>query len=256
MRWGICSSWSSSLTDPWKIFNARVEFKTGGLFLPLLQKKRVVIPISGFYEFKQLSNGKKQPTYLFNANKDKPLLLAGLCDVWIPKDSSSSSSSSSDAPYGNDGSVSSFVVLTMDACSKIQWLHHRQPIVLDEATARAWLDPNSDPGQVLDRIKQVGINPPLQWHQVNAQMNSIKYQGKNCATDVDQAKGGIKSFFSNSGGNSGSGGNGGSGGSGGSANNNQMFLNPSLLRKDRISKILKRLSTEVNQRDVAVNLFA
>ena len=54
----------------------------------------------------------------------------------------------------------------------------------------------------------------------------------------------------------GSGGNGGSGGSGGSANNNQMFLNPSLLRKDRISKILKRLSTEVNQRDVAVNLFA
>ena len=27
------------------------------------------------------------------------------------------------------------------------------------------------------------------------------------------------------------------------ANNNQMFLNPSLLRKDRISKILKRLTT-------------
>ena len=85
MRWGLCRSWEKSLTSPWRAFNARCEsVLLKPMFKQLMPTRRCVVPIDGFYEFKKLENGKKQPYYLFsNDSKHRHLLLAGLYDTWV-----------------------------------------------------------------------------------------------------------------------------------------------------------------------------
>ena len=64
MRWGLCRSYEKQLTSPWAPghFNARSgSVAQSGMFKSLLKQKRCVVPIDGFYEFENLSNGKKQP---------------------------------------------------------------------------------------------------------------------------------------------------------------------------------------------------
>ena len=155
MRWGLCRSWEKQLTNPFRVFNARSESLTEkAMFYQLLTKQRCVVPMNGFYEFRDLSNGTKQPYYLHHHDKGKQLLLAGLYDVWTPHHSGTGK-----YVQENEESVASVTVLTMDAHKKLQWLHDRQPLVLSEDLAKAWLDPTQ---AKLDPT-QAGLDPTQTW---------------------------------------------------------------------------------------------
>ena len=214
MRWGLCRSWEKQLTSPFRVFNARSEsVAEKPMFYQLLAKKRCVVPLNGFYEFKSLSNGTKQPYYLHHHDKEgKQLLLAALYDVWTPHHSVENEDTDKYVQE-NDASVASVTVLTMDAHSKLHWLHDRQPLVLHEDLAKVWLDPKSDPHQVLARIRLECTTPPVQWHAVSNKINTSSYQGSDCSVHIDKVKGSIVSFFGKGGGGR-KGGGGGKGGGG------------------------------------------
>ena len=56
MRWGLCRSWEKQLTNPFRVFNARSESLTEkAMFYQLLTKQRCVVPMNGFYEFRDFS---------------------------------------------------------------------------------------------------------------------------------------------------------------------------------------------------------
>jgi putative SOS response-associated peptidase YedK len=83
MRWGLVPFfWKKSLKEVPATFNARVEtLADKPMFREALQRRRCIIPASGFYEWTG-AKGDKQP-HLFTAADGSPILaLAGLWDRW------------------------------------------------------------------------------------------------------------------------------------------------------------------------------
>lgn len=191
MRWGLCRSWETSLSSPWRVFNARCE---GVLLKPIFKQlmpiRRCVVTLDGFYEFKKLENGKKQPYYLFsNDVGDNNMLVAGLYDTWVDE------SLLSEGCTEDEATRYTVTLLTMDSSSNISWLHDRQPCIMDLDTARLWLDHSCSTEDVLSNMRAACRTPNLSWHPVSNKINNIKYQGKDCSTHIDERSGAITSFF-------------------------------------------------------------
>jgi putative SOS response-associated peptidase YedK len=89
MKWGLVPSFSHGKggTAPdkfeyYRMFNARSEtVGAKGIFKRLVGKKRCVVLVDAFYEWKKDASGQKQP-FSVQRKDGKPLLLAALYDVY------------------------------------------------------------------------------------------------------------------------------------------------------------------------------
>lgn len=166
-RWGLIPSWMRELPKS-ALINARLETITEKpSFRGGMQKRRCVIPATGFYEWRQ---SDKQPFFIRNQSRD-PLLLAGIYDAW----------------YHADGSyIPSLAIITMDANSFMQPLHHRMPLLCDLDLARSWLD--SSITNVQELIYSIGEMdlPRLEMYPVSTLVNSSRASGAGCMEPMVQ----------------------------------------------------------------------
>ena len=199
-RWGLIPSYTKSPlsredSDPYRFHNARLDGINGRgtttkqTFMRLLEKgNRCIIFVDGFYEWKQLSNKKKQPYYIYHKNKEEPLMLAGLWDVW------------KDKSINDDGitsSITSHIILTMDSSSNLSTIHHRMPVLLTPESASIWLnDPNAH--NAVTEIRVQGAKAALklfQCHPVTNKVSKSTYQKSDCSIHIDQNSSSIMNFF-------------------------------------------------------------
>lgn len=137
-RWGLVPSWAKDETIGRRAFNARAEeLSDKPMFRGALEKRRAVVPTSGYYEWKTTTGGKT-PHYIHPAD-DSPLFLAGLYEWWR------NPSVSDDVPARW---LLSFTILTREAIGHLGSIHDRMPLFLDPDHAEAWLDPTT--GNVRD----------------------------------------------------------------------------------------------------------
>jgi putative SOS response-associated peptidase YedK len=137
-RWGLVPAWSKDISRASSMINARVEsVREKPSFRNLLSGNRCVIPINGYYEWKQIAmNGKvraKQPYYFSPSNEsqychDGMLAIAGLWTTW----------GSGEERY------SSCTALTTEATERISMVHHRMPLLLDRHGLDVWLSDDAD----------------------------------------------------------------------------------------------------------------
>ena len=126
MRWWLTPHWSKTAEAKYATFNARSEDAPGKpAFRAPFRRRRCVVPVSGFYEWKKLDDGAKQPVYITRADA-APMYLAGLWDRWAP-------------PDGGDA-LESCAILTTGANDQMRAVHHRMPCVLEPERVGAWLD--------------------------------------------------------------------------------------------------------------------
>lgn len=119
VKWGFPSWKGKGL-----IINARSETASEKpMFKAPFQKRRCLIPATGFYEWKR--DGKKKTKYFISFD-NKLFYMAGL--YWFFKDK-------------NDESVifPAFTILTTNANSKLQEIHDRMPVIIDENNIEKWL---------------------------------------------------------------------------------------------------------------------
>lgn len=123
-RWGLLPAW---VKDPGSIahpINAKAE--TAGqkpMFRHAFRKSRVLVPASGFYEWKGRA-GSKQP-YFIRLKDGEPMGLGGLLERWT----------------GPDGVQLSCCILTVDANELLASIHERMPVIIRPEDYDAWLDP-------------------------------------------------------------------------------------------------------------------
>src|SRR6478736_2511344 len=140
-RWGLIPAWAKDTKIGARAFNARSEeLEAKPMFRKALEKRRAVVPASGYYEWKNV-DGTKIPHYIHPAD-GSPLFMAGLYEWW--KD-----------PAKTDDDPAkwllSFTILTRDSIGHLGSIHDRMPLFLDADNADAWLDPSTDNvGDVLD----------------------------------------------------------------------------------------------------------
>lgn len=124
--------------------NARIEeLERKPLFRPLLPTGRCLVRFSWFFEWRHEPSGTKRKFRVFLPDST-PLLLAGLCH----------------ATTLDGRHYDSFTVCTMEARGIMRYIHNgklRQPVVVDEEGAAAWLDPSYP----IDRARECVVHGEL-----------------------------------------------------------------------------------------------
>lgn len=126
MKWGLVPHWAKDASEfkTYKTFNARLEnLQESKMWIQCCDKKRCVVPISGYYEWR--TEGKVKLPYYITRKDGKLLFLAGMYD------------------YVESDNLWTFTIITGTAPPELDWLHHRMPVVLEpgQDAWNAWMDP-------------------------------------------------------------------------------------------------------------------
>ncbi len=133
LRWGFVPEGADDPGVGSRMINARSEtVATKPAFRDAFRRRRCIVPMTGFYEWRGETEGPKTP-FLIRQPDGAPFAVAGLWSRWRGPD---------EAP------LSTFTLLTTDASPWMAGIHDRMPVVLDAEGVAAWLDPGSDPARL------------------------------------------------------------------------------------------------------------
>jgi len=168
-RWGLIPHWADKAKVGSRMFNARSESLTSSpAFRDSFARKRCLVPVDGFYEW-QRSEGRRQP-FSIGRGDGRPLVLAGLWDGWRD-------------PVA-DRVIQTFTIVTTTPNRQLDWLHDRMPVLLpDDAWAR-WLDPHTDPGELLGLFEPTDEVALRVW-PVSPLVNNVRNDGPELIAPVD-----------------------------------------------------------------------
>lgn len=133
-RWGLVPWWSEDKKVGARWINARSEeVDKTRVFQDPIANRRLVVPASGFYEWRE-EEGRKQ-AYFFRRADGRPLAFAAVWDRWRKS--------------GEE--ILSCAILTTRASEEVLPVHDRMPVILRERDLDRWLDPEQrDAGAVRD----------------------------------------------------------------------------------------------------------
>jgi len=154
-RWGLVPRWSQGPDNRFSMFNARAEtVHEKPAFRTAFKKQRCLVPVDGFYEWRQ-ENGK-QPYYFYRPTGN-PLAFAGLWEQWHD-------------PRGT--TVDSCTIIVTSANSLMRPVHDRMPVVLDPDQFAGWLDPDNQATADLLRYLQPYEGGDLDCYPVSRAVNN------------------------------------------------------------------------------------
>lgn len=153
-RWGLVPAWAKDRSIGVKAINARAEgIADKPMFRAAYKSRRCIVPASGFYEWRRLPGGKKQP-YLIRRRDGQPLSFAGLWEEW------------KDRATGE--LVTSCTIVTCGPNELMAELHDRMPVILGAEDIDAWLAVGGD----------VFLRPcPAEWleaYPVSTRVNNVR----------------------------------------------------------------------------------
>lgn len=129
LKWGLVPFWAEDQSVARRMINARSETAASKpSFRDAFKKRRILIPVSGFYEWKQEEEGGKQPYYI-KRQDGQPFSLAGLWERWEK----------------GTASLESCTILTTEPNTLMAPLHKRMPVLIAPGHYDLWLDPSTDP---------------------------------------------------------------------------------------------------------------
>lgn len=168
-RWGLQPAWMDPKRAA-KAFNARAEsLATSGLFRDAYRKRRCLVPVDGFYEWRR-DGSRKIPLWIHDPSGD-PLALAGL---WTGRQ---------DEATGDW--IRTFTIITSSPNAFMADIHDRMPVVIRPDAWSAWLDPApKDPGE-LRALLEPDDELPLAAHAVSTLVNNVRNDGPSLISPVD-----------------------------------------------------------------------
>ena len=129
LRWGLVPFWAKDAVIGRRLINARLDsLADKPAFREALSRRRCLIAASGFYEWRQLASGNKQP-YFVRARAEPLLAFAGLWERW--------------RGGGTEQPLETCVIVTTAANQTLAPIHDRMPVMLTRAAQDVWLDPTS-----------------------------------------------------------------------------------------------------------------
>lgn len=128
-RWGFLPHWARDPKAGARMINARAEtVASAAAYAEAFATRRALVPADGWYEWRRLPGGGKQPYFLTPAD-GAVLALAGLWSRWGPE------------------RLLTFCVVTTAASGALTTVHDRMPLLLPPSRWEPWLagDPALDP---------------------------------------------------------------------------------------------------------------
>jgi putative SOS response-associated peptidase YedK len=152
MRWGI-----PRFIGPGKVkdvFNTRAD-KAFWSWKKLTMTQRILVPATGFYEWKKLSGGK-QP-YFIHPKDEELFSFAGIWNTWKDED-------------GKE--TKTFSIITTDPNEEMLEIHNRMPVILHQEDESAWLSPSNDNDRnTIEALLRPYENDGLELYEVSSDVN-------------------------------------------------------------------------------------
>ena len=158
MYWQLIPEWEPAFKTKLSTINARSETVFGSpLFGPLILRRRCIVPLSGFFEWKR-DGATKRPFKIYRADGEI-LSVAGIWDTWHA---------------GTPDARHSFSVLTTSANDMMAKIHDRMPLILDRSGVEEWIDPEVHERDALKNLMKPCPNSWLAATEVSTLVNSAK----------------------------------------------------------------------------------
>ncbi|MEW9920836.1 SOS response-associated peptidase [Marimonas sp. MJW-29] len=172
MRWGFIPRWYKKPSDGPLLINARAEtIAEKPAFRDAARQRRGLIVASGFYEWTKDAEGGRDPWYIFRRD-DAPLAFAAVWQDWK-------------TPEGE--MMSTCAVVTTGANDKMQAIHHRMPVVLEQNDWPLWL---GEAGKGAATLMRPAADDVLGWYRVDRAVNSNRASGAHLIRPLaEDAKG-------------------------------------------------------------------
>jgi putative SOS response-associated peptidase YedK len=148
LRWGLIPYWAMDPKIAYKTINARVEtVETAPSYREAFKKRRCLIPVDGFYEWKKVLGGKIP--YSISMKDGSPFVFAGLWEGW--KD-----------PAKGEW-LRTCTIITGEPNELVREIHTRMPVILPEEHHDAWLSAEAGKEVLVpfpaDRMRAWPISP-------------------------------------------------------------------------------------------------
>ena len=170
-HWGLIPSWAKERKIASRMINARSEtLAEKNAYKGLFAKKRCLIPMDGFYEWKPGSpdgplnaKGKplKQPMFIRRAD-GQPLAVAGLWTRWKDPDDP------------ERRWLHSTTVVTTAANQTMAAVHDRMPVMVPPDRWAEWLDPDNHDLAGLSSLFQSTDDGSLTMYEVSTDVNNVR----------------------------------------------------------------------------------
>lgn len=162
MRWWLVPYWAKEPTTKYAMFNARSEsLAKSSAFREPFRKRRCVIPVSGYYEWKK-EGSVKVPFYVEPENEDG-FAFAGLWDSW----------------QKDDRHIESCTIVTTASPESMKGIHTRIPVHLTREQVDAWINADTSPEE-LKKILSPEIRFPLTVTPVSTHVNNARNKDDRC----------------------------------------------------------------------------
>ncbi|MBS1838520.1 MAG: SOS response-associated peptidase [Actinobacteria bacterium] len=174
-HWGLVPRWAKDLSIGNRMINARAEtVASKPAFRHAFAKKRCIIPVDGFYEWKAPPPGQKakQP-YFIHRPDGEPYAFAGLWEQWIGP-----------GPDGAATTVRSTTIITGPANGAMSTIHDRMPIILPPSEWATWLSPEVDDTEMLGRLLVPAPDGLIAMHAVSTDVNNVRNKGEHLVDAV------------------------------------------------------------------------
>ena len=159
MRWGLIPRWYKKPSGGPLLINARAEtLAEKPAFRDAARARRGLIIATGFYEWTKDARGGRDPWYITRRD-GASLAFAAIWQDWH-------------APQGDV--LTTCAMVTTGANQPMQAIHHRMPVVLDEADWPLWL---GEQGKGAATLMTAAADDLLQWHRVDRAVNSSRASG-------------------------------------------------------------------------------
>ena len=166
-HWGLVPSWAKDVSVGNRMINLRADtVQSKPSFRKNLAKRRCIIPVDGFYEWKNMGKGRKKQPFFIRAAAGGPLALAGLWEVWKDREAGES------AEW-----LKSCTIITTEPNGLLAPIHNRMPVVLPPSVWDAWLDQANEDTESLEKLLVPAPDDLLELFPVSTEVNSVRNNG-------------------------------------------------------------------------------
>jgi putative SOS response-associated peptidase YedK len=164
-RWGLIPSWAKDASMGNKLINARCEtVAEKPSFRSALKRRRCLLIVDGFYEWKQST--KPKTPFFFHRKDQKPFAIAGLWEEWTTPDTGEV--------------VRTCCIITTGPNALMAPLHDRMPVILSPAGQEMWLRPEPMEAAELQPLLVPCADDYLEAYEVSRVVNSPANDVPDC----------------------------------------------------------------------------
>ncbi len=172
MRWGLVPSWSRDPKIGYRLINARDDkLFTSPVWRRIILRKRALIPVDGFYEWRKPPAGSRDPKkpYYIHPKQMGLFSFAGIWDSWLDVE-------------GREHKT--YSIVTTEPNHEMSKIHNRMPVILTPGEESDWLNPVRQSRETIEPLIHPYHDNSLEVYEVSTEVNKPSNNHKDLLVAV------------------------------------------------------------------------